>query len=140
MSYEKFKAISAKAIVAAIVTSGIFTLGGLSASAQSIIATVPFTFSAGDQTFPAGTYQFTSVSGWSLSIRDVKRGGEKFFAVQPTQDGSRASRDGIIFHTSKGQKSLEAVFSRESNMGAELLTHAGSSPTPRSPLQSATLR
>jgi hypothetical protein len=140
MNYEKFKAISAKAIVASIVTIGIFALDAPTASAQSIIATVPFAFSAGDQTFPAGTYQFTSLSGWSLSIRDVKSGGEKFFAVQPTQDGSRASRDGIIFHSSKGQKSLEAVYLRESNLGAELLTHAGSSPKPRSPLQSATLR
>jgi predicted secreted protein len=140
MNYETFRTIGATAIVAAIVTIGIFALGAPPASAQSIIATVPFTFSADDQTFPAGTYQFTSLSGWSLSIRDVKSGGEKFFAVQPTQDGSRASRDGIIFHSSKGQKSLEAVYLRESNLGAELLTHAGSSPKPRPPFQNATLR
>jgi hypothetical protein len=140
MNYEKLKATCAKAIVAAIVTSGISALGTHTASAQSIIATVPFVFSAGDQTFPAGTYQFTSLSEWSLSIRDVKSGGQKFFAVQPTQDGKRASRDGIIFHNSKGQKNLEAVYLRESNTGAELLTYAGSSPKRRSPVQSATLR
>ena len=140
MNYEQFKAICAKAIVAAIVTSGIFALGTRTASAQSIIATVPFAFSAGDQPFPAGTYQFTSLSDWSLSIRNVKGGGEKFFAVQPKQDGSRASRDGIVFHNSKGRTNLEAVYARESNRGAELITHAGASPKLRPPVQSATLR
>jgi hypothetical protein len=140
MNYENFKSICAKAIVAAIVTSGMFAMGTHTASAQSIIATVPFAFSAGDQPFPAGTYQFTSLSQWSLSIRNVKGGGEKFFAVHPKQDGSRSSRDGIVFHNSKGQKNLEAVYLRESNRGAELLTHAGASPKRRSPVQSAALR
>jgi hypothetical protein len=140
MNYEKFKAISAKAIVAAIVTSGIFALGTQTASAQSIIATVPFAFSAGDQPFPAGTYQFTSLSEWSLSIRNVKGGGEKFFTVHPKQSGSRASRDGIVFHNSEGRKNLEAVYMRESDRGSELLPYAGASPKLRSPLQSAALR
>jgi hypothetical protein len=140
MNCEKFKAICAKAIVAAIVTSGIFALGTQTASAQSIIATVPFAFSAGDQNFPAGTYQFTSLSEWSLSIRNVKGGGEKFFAVQPKQSGLRAHRDGIVIHNSEGRKNLEAVYLRESDMGSELLPHASASPKLRSPLQSAALR
>ena len=140
MNHEKFKAICARAIVAAVATSGIFALGTQTASAQAIIATVPFAFSAGDQPFPAGTYQFTSQSEWRLSIRNVKGGGEKFFTVHPKQNGSRASRDGIVFHNSKGQKNLEAVYLRESDMGAELLPYAGASPKPRSSVQSATLR
>ena len=140
MNCDKFKAICTKAIVAAIVTSGMFALGTQTASAQSIIATVPFAFSAGDQPFPAGTYQFTALSGWSLSIRNVKGGGEKFFTVRPKQNGSRASRSSIVFHNSKGQKILEAVYVPESDMGSELLPHAGASPKLRSPVQSATLR
>ena len=140
MNYETFKATCAKAIVAAIVTSGIFALGTQTGTAQSIVATVPFAFSAGDQPFPAGTYQFTALSEWSLSIRNVKDGGEKFFTVHPKQDRSRASRDGIVFHNSKGQKKLEAVYLRESDMGAELLPYGGASPKLRSPVQSAALR
>src|SRR5271168_2183319 len=127
MNCETFKAICAKTIVAAIVTSGLFALGAQTASAQSIIATVPFAFSARDQPFPAGTYQFTSLSEWSLSIRNVKGGGEKFFTVHPRQDGSRASRDRIVFHNSEGQKDLEAVYLRESDRGEELLPYAGAS-------------
>jgi hypothetical protein len=140
MIHEKFKAICARAIVAAVTTSGIFALGTQTASAQAIIATVPFAFSAGDQPFPAGTYQFTSQSEWCLSIRNVKGGEEKFFTVHPKQNGSRASRDGVVFHNSKGQKNLEAVYMRESDMGAELLPYAGVSPKLRSSVQSATLR
>jgi len=140
MNLKRLKSICAKAIVAVIVTSGIFTLGTQTVSAQSIIVTVPFDFSAGNQVFPVGTYQFTSLSEWSLSIRNVKGGGEKFFTVHPKQNGSRASRDGIVFHNSKGQKNLEAVYMRESDMGAELLPYAGASPKLRSFVQSATLR
>jgi hypothetical protein len=138
MNCEKFKAISARAIVAAIVASGIFALSTQTASAQSIIATVPFAFSAGDQPFPSGTYQFTLLSEWSLSIRNVNGGGEKFFTVHPKENRSRASRDGIIFHNSRGQKNLEAIYMRESDGGAEL--YAGASPKRRSPVQSAALR
>ena len=59
MNRETFKAICAKAIVAAVTTSGLLALGAQTASAQAITATVPFAFSAGDQPFPSGTYQFT---------------------------------------------------------------------------------
>jgi hypothetical protein len=140
MNYEKFKAICAKAIVASIVASGIFALGTQTASAQSIIATVPFAFSAGDQPFPAGTYQFTALSAWSLSIRNMKGGGEKFFTARPKQNGSRASRSRIVFHNSKGQKLLEAVYVPGSDIGAELLPYAGASPKDRSSVQRAALR
>ena len=140
MNYEKFKAICAKAIVAAIVTSGIFALGTQTASAQSIIATIPFAFSTGDQPFPAGTYQFTALSEWSLSIRNMKGGGEKFFTARPEQNGSRASRSSVVFHNFKGQKILEAVYVPGSNISAELLPYADASPRLRSPVQSATVR
>ena len=140
MNLKRLKSICAKAIIAAVTTSGILALGTQTVSAQSIIVTVPFDFSAGNQVFPVGTYQFTSLSEWSLSIRNVKGGGEKFFTVHPKQNGSRASRDGIVFHNSKGQKNLEAVYMRESDMGAELLPYAGASPKLRSSVQSATLR
>src|ERR1700748_216058 len=140
MNYEKFKAICAKAIVASIVASGIFALGSQTASAQSIIATVPFAFSAGDQPFPAGTYQFTSLSAWTLSIRNVKGGGQMFFTERPKQNVSRASRSRIVFHDSQGQKLLEAVYVHGSDIGSELLTYADASPKDQSPLQRAALR
>ena len=110
MNREKFKAICAKAVVAAAITSGILAFGTQSASAQAITASVPFAFSAGDQLFPAGTYQFTFLSQWSLSIQNVKGGGEKFFSVQPQQNESHASHARIVFHSSGRQKNLQAVY------------------------------
>jgi len=123
MNCDKFKAICTKAIVAAIVTSGIFALGTQTASAQSIIATVPFAFSAGDQPFPAGTYQFTSLHGWSLSIRNVKGGGEKFFTVHPEENGSLGSQGSLTFRNSEGHQNLQAVYVPGTDSVAELLQH-----------------
>jgi hypothetical protein len=140
MNREKFKAICAKAIVAAVTTGGLLALGTHAAAAQAITATVPFAFSAGDQLFPSGTYQFTLLSAWFLSIRNVKGGGEKFFTVHPQQNGSRTTRARIVFHNSGGQKNLEAVYLSKSDGGAELLPHARVSPKLQSLAQNATLR
>jgi hypothetical protein len=140
MNREKFKAICAKAIVAAFTTSGLLALGTQTASAQAITATVPFAFSAGDQPFPSGTYQFTLLSGWLLSVRNVKGGGEKFFTVHPQQNGSHASHARIVFGNSGGQKKLEAVHLSKSDGGAELLSSARVSPKLQSFAQNANLR
>jgi hypothetical protein len=140
MNREKFRAICVRAIVAAVITSGLLALGTKTASAQAITATVPFAFSAGDQPFPAGTYQFTFLSQWSLSIRNVKGGSERFFTVHPRQNGPHASRARIVFHNSGGQKNLEAVYLSKSDGGGELLPHARVTPKDQALLQNATLR
>ncbi|MEA2542901.1 MAG: hypothetical protein QOH35_4267 [Acidobacteriaceae bacterium] len=140
MNCDKFKAICTKAIVAAIVTSGMLALGTQAASAQAVTATVPFAFSAGDQPFPAGTYQFTFLSQWSLSIRNVKGGGERFFTVQPQENESHASQARIVFHNSGRQKNLKAVYLPASGGGGELLRYGRVSPKDQSLAQSATLR
>jgi hypothetical protein len=140
MNREKFKAICAKAIVAAVMTNGIFALSTKTASAQAITVTVPFAFSAGDQLFPIGTYQFNFLSQWSLTIRNVKGGSEKFFAVSPKEYGSEASRPRIVFRNSRGQKILEAVYVPGSDIGAGLLPYARAASKLRSPVQSAGLR
>ena len=140
MNRKKFKAICARAIVAAGITSGLLTLGTQTASAQAITATVPFAFSAGDQPFPSGTYQFTFLSGWFLSIRNMKGGGEKFFTVHPEQNGSHASHPRIVFRNSGGQKNLEAVYLPRSDGGGELLSHARLAPKLPSLAQNTTLQ
>jgi hypothetical protein len=140
MNRKKFNVICARAIVAAVMTSGIWALGARTAAAQAITATVPFAFSAGDQPLPAGTYRFTFSSQWLLSIRNVKGGGEKFFAVHPEQNGPHASHARLVFHNSGGQKNLEAVYLPMSDAGAELLPHARMSPKLQSLAQNATLR
>jgi hypothetical protein len=140
MNREKFKAICAKAIVAVTVTSGLYTLAIQTASAQATTVTVPFAFSAGDHNFPVGTYQFTLLSGWTLSIRNVAGGGERFFTVRPKENGLRASRTRIVFRNSGGQKNLDAVYIPESNEAVELPPHARVSPKLQSLAQNATVR
>jgi hypothetical protein len=140
MNRKKLKAIFVKIIVVSFTASGILALGTQAASAQSIVVTIPFTFSAGDQLYPVGTYQFTLLSGWLLSMRNVKDGGERFFTVGPKQNGSESSHDSVVFRNSEGHKDLQAVSVPGSHISVELLPYDHLSPKPRSPEQSATLR
>src|ERR1700678_1769648 len=58
-------------------------LGAHSASAQSITATTPFPFCVNNQAYPMGTYRFTLISQWILSIRNMNGGGESLFPIHP---------------------------------------------------------
>lgn len=116
----KFSPAFAKLILAAISISGLLALGTQTASAQAITLTTPFAFSAGSQSYPAGTYQLTLLSEWSLSIRNVNGGGEKFFTVRPRANEPVGSRGSVTFHNSQGHQNLEAVYV-PSHRVAELL-------------------
>jgi hypothetical protein len=96
-------------------------VGTQTASAQAIIVTTPFAFSAGNEGYPAGTYEFSIVSAWSLSIRNVNGGGEKFFVVRPQEKGSRGSRASVVFDNSEGHKNLQAIYFPGTGRGGVLL-------------------
>ncbi len=99
-----------KSILAVALTSGILALGTHTASAQEIIVTTPFAFSAGSQSYPAGTYQFTvKYESSLLSIRNVNGGGEKFFMVRPEINKPLRPHSGLIFDNSGGSHDLQAV-------------------------------
>jgi hypothetical protein len=82
--------------------------GSTTASAQSMNVTAPFAFCVGNQVFTKGTYQFSVVSPWLLSIRGPHGQGEKLFAVRP-EDGPARGSLGLTFHRSQGMRELEAV-------------------------------
>ena len=141
MNRKKLTATFVKAIVAAAFTaSGILALGTQTASAQAIVVNIPFAFSAGDQLYPVGTYQFTLLSGWQLSMRNVKGGGERFFSIGPKQDASEGSHDAIVFRNFDGHNDLQAVYLPGSRISVELLPYDHASPKLRSPVQNAALR
>jgi hypothetical protein len=140
MNRKKLTATFVKVIVAAFAASGMLALGTQAASAQSIVVTIPFTFSAGDQLYPVGTYQFTLLSGWLLSMRNVKGGVERFFTVGPKQNGSKGSHDSVVFRNSEGHKDLQAVYVPASRISVQLLPYDHVSPKLPSREQSATLR
>jgi hypothetical protein len=141
MNRKKLTATFVKALVAAaFAASGILTLGTQTASAQAIVVNIPFAFSAGDQLYPVGTYQFTLLSGWQLSMRNVNGGGERFFMVGPKQDGSEGSHDGVVFRNFEGHKDLQAIYLPASRISVELLPYDHASAKLRSPVQNAALR
>src|SRR5580704_14545737 len=97
MNLEKFISTLAKLILGAVALGGMLAFGTQNATAQAITVTTPFAFSAGSQSYPAGTYQFTRLSEWSLSIRNVNGGGERFFAVRPEEKVPLKSHGGLTF-------------------------------------------
>lgn len=141
MNRKKLSATSVKTIIAAFTASGILALSTQTASAQAaIVVTVPFAFTAANQPYPAGTYQFTLLSEWSLSMRNVNGGSERFFAVGPEQSGSEASHASVVFRNSEGNKDLVGVHVPGSDISAELLSYDHVPAKLQSPEQNATLR
>jgi hypothetical protein len=110
MNREKSSFTFATAILAAATASAMLAVGTQSASAQAVIVTTPFAFSAGNEFYPVGTYEFGMVSEFSLSIRNVNGGGEKFFNVRPEEERPRGSRAGVVLSNSEGHKNLQAVY------------------------------
>jgi hypothetical protein len=123
MSREKFTSIFPKLVLVAITAIGMLTLNAQTAEAQGIIVTTPFAFSAGSQSYPAGTYEFTLLSAWSLSIRNVHGGVQKFFTVRPEDNGRPGSKGSLTFDDSDGHQNLEAVYVPGTDITAELLQH-----------------
>ena len=123
MNLERFISTRAKLILAAFSMISMLALGTQTAGAQAVIVTTPFAFSAGSQSYPAGTYQFTRLSDWSLSIRNVKEGGERFFSVRPQEKRALGSNGSLTFLDSEGHRNLEAVHVPGTDRVAELLPH-----------------
>jgi hypothetical protein len=140
MNREKFTSTFAKLILAAGSISGMLALGTQTAAAQAIIVTTPFAFSAGSQSYPAGTYQFTRLSEWSLSIRNVKGGGEKFFTIRPEKYGTRGSDGSLTFRNSEGHQNLQAVYVPGTDNVAELLQRDTRSNRAKSDIRNLTYR
>ena len=123
MNREKVTSTFAKLMLVAVSMSGMLSLGTQTAAAQAIIVTTPFAFSAGSQSYPAGTYQFTRSSEWFLSIRNVKGGGEQFFIVRPEATETPGSHGSLIFRNSEGHRNLQAVYVPGTDSAVRLLEH-----------------
>jgi hypothetical protein len=111
--------------VASVVTLGVagvlLVMAPQSASAQGIIVSNQFPFSADKQQYPAGTYQFTLESLWLLSIRNTDGGYKNFFAVRPEDSGPLGSRGRLTFYNCEGHEKLEAVFIPGTDVTARLV-------------------
>ena len=137
MNREKVISTFANLIPVAVSMSIMLALGTQTATAQAIAVTTPFAFSAGTQSYPAGTYQFTLLSEWSLSIRNVNGGGERFFPVIPEENGTLGSHAGLTFRNSEGHASLQVVHLPGTDRVAELNQHFTRSNKAKSDMSSA---
>ena len=110
MNRKKSIPTFAAAFLTVAAAAAILPVAMQTASAQAIMVSTPFAFSAGSESYPAGTYEFTLVSDWSLSIRNINDGSERFFTTRPEENRSQISRAGsIVFRNSEGHKSLLSV-------------------------------
>src|ERR1700733_4374007 len=115
-------------IVSSMLTLGMVCilagLGAHSVSAQSITATTPFPFCVNNQPYPMGSYRFTLLSEWILSIRNMKDGGQSLFPVHPEVGGPQrrvASADGVTFRNYQGLRELKDVHVAGSALTFELI-------------------
>ena len=123
MSRKNSVSTFVKFVFGAVSLSGLLFLRTPAAAAQAIIVTAPFAFSAGNQYYPAGTYQFTLIGEWSLSIRNANGGGEKFFAVRPEGNASLGPNGGLTFRNSENHQMLQSVYVPGTDRAAELVSH-----------------
>ena len=105
-----------------------FMLAMTSVSAQApgrIEVKIPFDFSAGKATFPAGTYSIKRVSDNSLAIRSAD-GKTNSLVAAPLAIGSRDSKAGerVIFNEYDGQYFLSQVWLNV-DAGRQLFTSPG---------------
>jgi hypothetical protein len=138
MNLERSISTLAKLILGAVALSGMLALGTQTATAQAINVTTPFDFSAGNQSYPAGTYQFTLLSQWSLSIRNVNGGGESFFMVRPEENRAMGSQGGgLAFRNSEGHQNLQKVYVPGTTIAVELIPHDAPSHRAKSNIATA---
>jgi len=123
MSREKLSSIFLKLVLVAVTTGSMLALSTQNAGAQAVIINTPFAFTAGSQSYPAGTYEFTLLSAWTLSIRNVNGGRQKFVTVRPEDDSRLGSKGSVTFDNSDGHQALEAVYVPGTGRTAELLRH-----------------
>ena len=100
-----------------LIGASLLVLPARSASAQSITVTTPFAFCINNHAYPQGTYRFTPVSEWLISIRNVHGTHESFFEAHPETAGPRGSASrpvqktgGLTFLTLHGIRSLQTVY------------------------------
>lgn len=105
-----------------------FAMGARSVSAQSLTVATPFPFCVDNQAFPKGTYAFTPLDHWILSIRNVNGGSARLFLTYPkdrndngwTTAAAAMKRGGVTFRDSEGVQTLKAVYDPSSDVSLEL--------------------
>jgi hypothetical protein len=128
MNIRNLRAHIASTILTISLVVGFPGLGTRSALAQSVTVTTPFPFCVNNQAYPKGSYEFTHISQWFLSIRHVNGGGKSLFLVRPEDrdaqglvTGRVRSAHGVTFHTFQGFRELQAFYDPAADLTFELI-------------------
>ena len=98
------------ATIALFVAATLLTAGAADAQYRSVKADVPFTFTVGDQTLPAGTY--TIVAGTAIpDVLAIRNWDKKISVLQMGRsDQSKPSNDNVlVFHKCGNQYFLSEI-------------------------------
>ena len=128
MTLRRLCGRTVSSMLALSIGGSLLGLGAHLVSAQSVTVTTAFPYCVNNQAFPKGTYRFTYVSQWILSIQDVNGGGESLFLVQPEDRGPQSlahdpvrSAGGVTFSTIRGMRELKDVSDPGSDVTLELV-------------------
>ena len=85
-----------------------------------IKANIPFEFSVGDQTFPAGNYLLVSVAPTHLELRDADNRRLTRVLTDPVQTLETPTSTKLQFYSAGGQPALARVWQEDYSIGQEL--------------------
>lgn len=93
-------------------------------SAKSVVVTIPFDFTVGGKTLPAGDYivkRSTQYSEDGIQILRKDSGGGAFVLTIPIQSGAAKETSKLVFNRYDDQYFLSQVWASGSSYGRELL-------------------
>ena len=114
-----------KSFIARTFASLLFVVAGLVVSApaqtvSSIKVSIPFEFTFGDKTFPAGNYYLVQPAEHFLVLRDSQGKSLAEVITQDIESYRPADATKLKFYSSNGKYTLAEVWHGESYSGAEL--------------------
>jgi len=81
---------------------------------------VPFEFTVGKKTFPAGRYSLVRTAPYRLSLRDSRQGAVALVMTVPVQTATPRAEPTLVFRTEGGEHVLIRVWFANSPYGNEL--------------------
>lgn len=100
----------------------VFLLTAVGYSQQILKADVPFDFTVGKKSFPAGEYSVTRTAPQTLILRNSHRGILMVVLTQPLISWNSQQNPKLKFETTGGQYVLTEVWPNGASSGYELLT------------------
>jgi hypothetical protein len=81
---------------------------------------VPFEFTVGKKTFPAGNYSVVRTAPYRLALRDSRAGVVAMVMTMPVQAATPRAKPTLVFRTEGGEHVLVRVWFANSPYGNEL--------------------